>query len=51
MLRGKLGGRDFTAFDYSYVTGSGKSHKQHDVAVVALGMPAYLPRRSRRRTR
>lgn len=47
VLSGELGGRPFTAFDYSYVTesGSGKDRRRttHRFTVLCLRLPSALP--------
>jgi hypothetical protein len=43
VMTGADRGRPFVAFDYSYVTGSGKDRSTHRFAVVALGLPGWLP--------
>ena len=44
-INGQVGGRPFTAFEYTYVTGGGNSNHQHRLTVLLWDVPeAALPR-------
>jgi len=42
IMRGKLDGRDLTAFDYHYVTGHGKSRRVHNFSALIIRSPLLL---------
>lgn len=43
VLRGRYDGRPFTAFDYSWATGSGEERRSHSCSVIALNLGVRAP--------